>query len=95
MVKSYRVIYYFKIIASFIVIYTLHICNGIQHFECATLRESAFRKLSKVAKQNWCCNKICKIQEPGLKIQATKSTISIFFTDNIHWYSKRTKQNYQ
>jgi len=34
-------------------------CNGFHHFGCVALRETAFRKMSKSAKQNWCCIK-CK-----------------------------------
>jgi len=34
-------------------------CNGFLHFGCASLRESAFRKMSKNAKQKWSCSK-CK-----------------------------------
>lgn len=34
-------------------------CNGLLHFDCAALRKSAFRKMSKNVKQKWCCSK-CK-----------------------------------
>lgn len=34
-------------------------CNEFFHFGCAVLRESSFRKMSKTAKQKWCCAK-CK-----------------------------------
>lgn len=34
-------------------------CNGFHHFGCVALRETAFRKMSKSAKRNWCCIK-CK-----------------------------------
>lgn len=34
-------------------------CNGFHHFGCVALRETAFRKMSKSAKQKWCCIK-CK-----------------------------------
>ncbi|XP_025196170.1 uncharacterized protein LOC112595249 [Melanaphis sacchari] len=34
-------------------------CNGFHHFGCVALRETAFRKMSKSAKKNWCCIK-CK-----------------------------------
>lgn len=47
-------------------------CNAFQHFVCAALRETAFRKMSNTAKQTWCCNN-CKFKEPGLKTQAPKS----------------------
>ncbi|KAL4096900.1 hypothetical protein QTP88_021775 [Uroleucon formosanum] len=47
-------------------------CNAIQHFGCAALRESAFRKMSKTAKQNWCCGK-CKSNEPCFNPQASKT----------------------
>lgn len=60
-------------------------CNAIQHFGCAALRESAFRKMSKVAKLNWCCSK-CKLNEPGPKTQAPKSNAIIdhIDTQNVH-----------
>lgn len=32
-------------------------CNGFFHFGCASLRESAFRKMSKNARIKWCCIK--------------------------------------
>lgn len=38
-------------------------CNTFLHFECASLRETSFRKMSKNAKLNWCCNK-CKFTDP-------------------------------
>lgn len=53
-------------------------CNDFLHFGCAALRESAFRKMSKAAKQNCCCNK-CKLCDPGLKTQAAQSH---FYTDH-------------
>lgn len=47
-------------------------CKAIMHFGCATLRESAFRTMTKTAKQNWQCNScktskefIGKIQTPN------------------------------
>lgn len=36
------------------------------YFECIALRESAFQKMSKVAKQNWYCGK-CKFTESSSK----------------------------
>lgn len=33
------------------------ICKAFLHFGCAALRESAFRQISKIAKQNWCSSK--------------------------------------
>lgn len=49
-------------------------CNGFLHFGCATLRESAFRKMSKIAKQKWCCSK-CKFKiESKAKLPTNNTT---------------------
>lgn len=55
-------------------------CNAIQHFGCAALRESAFRKMSKTAKQNWCCGK-CKSNEPCFNPLASKTASISKHTD--------------
>lgn len=44
-------------------------CKAILHFSCATLRESAFRSMTKIAKQNWQCNS-CKSKKQPSKLQA-------------------------
>lgn len=49
-------------------------CDGFMHFACATLRETSFRKMSKTAKQNWCCNR-CKFHESSNNIPNPKSVI--------------------
>lgn len=48
-------------------------CNAFLHFGCASLRETSFRKMSKVAKQNWCCNK-CKFPDSIVKAPFLAST---------------------
>lgn len=48
-------------------------CNGYIHFGCAALRESAFRKMSKSAKQKWCCSK-CKFPTDPKSKMPTKNT---------------------
>ncbi|KAL4101015.1 hypothetical protein QTP88_021036 [Uroleucon formosanum] len=55
-------------------------CNAIQHFGCAALRESAFRKMSKTAKQNGCCGK-CKSNEPCFNPLASKTASISKHTD--------------
>lgn len=58
-------------------------CKAVLHFGCAALRESAFRNMSKTAKQNWCCGK-CKSNEPSLKPLASKSTLTPVHIDTIN-----------
>lgn len=49
-------------------------CNGFFNFGCATLRESAFRKLSKTARQKWCCMK-CKLNTDSKLKLPIKNTL--------------------
>lgn len=46
-------------------------CNAILHFGCAALRESAFRNMSKTAKQKWSCGK-CKSNDTYLNQPASQ-----------------------
>ncbi|KAL4107536.1 hypothetical protein QTP88_017868 [Uroleucon formosanum] len=55
-------------------------CNATQHFGCAALRESAFRKMSKTAKQNWYCGK-CKSNETCFNPLASKTASISKHTD--------------
>lgn len=48
------------------------ICNAFLHFGCAALRESTFRKMSKNAKQKWCCSK-CKLSNDSKSKILTKN----------------------
>ena len=43
-------------------ILTCSICNENFHFMCVALREATFRKMSKITKTKWACNK-CKFNE--------------------------------
>ena len=63
-------------------------CDGFMHFACAALRETSFRKMSKTAKQNWCCNK-CKFPESSVDIQISKSA-TFLKSDESHTLSNET-----
>lgn len=52
----------------------------MQHFGCVALKESAFRKISKTFKQNWCCGK-CKSNEPYIKPLASKTILVLEHID--------------
>lgn len=54
-------------------------CNAILHFGCATLTETDFRKMPKVAKENWCCSK-CNLNEQCAEVQASTALVH----SNVH-----------
>lgn len=58
-------------------------CTSILHFGCAALRESAFRNMSKTAKQKWSCNK-CKSNEICLNKPDSKIVSILTHSDTIN-----------
>lgn len=76
------------------------ICNGFFHFGCVALRESAFRKMSKTAKQKWSWGKCkytndSKTKSPNLNIKKGNEvnvlTNDSFFnlTDSVNFMSEK------
>lgn len=75
-------------------------CNGYFHFGCVQLRETTFRKMSKITKQKWSCVK-CKFindsqkKSPTMKIkkgnEANVLTNESFLnlTDSVNFMSEK------
>lgn len=52
---------------------TCSICNEFYHFMCAGMKESSYRKMSKITKSKWACNK-CKFNDKNKSPQPVNST---------------------
>lgn len=64
---------------------TCSICNEYFHYMCAALREATFRKMSKITKSKWACNK-CKFNENVQPVNETqnKKTVHNITNENFN-----------